>query len=63
MRQIKSKDLGLIFLATIIFVLVLSYTPVNTVKYGLEILFVILLSLFSGYSIAALLKPAEGYKS
>jgi len=63
MRQIRSMDLGLIFLLTAIFVFVVSYTPVDTVKYGLEILIVILLSLFSGYSITALLKPAEGYKS
>ena len=63
MKQIRSKDLGLIFLLTTIFVLVISYTPVNTIKYGLEIIFVILLSLFSGYSITALLKPALNYKS
>ena len=63
MRQIRSKDLGLIFLLTTILVLVISYTTANIVNYGLEIFFVILLSLFSGYSIAALLKPAESYKS
>lgn len=63
MRQIRLIDLGLIFVLTAIFILVVSYTKVNITKYGLEILFVLLLSLFTGYSVTALLKPAESYKS
>ena len=63
MRQIRSKDLGLIFLLTTIFFLVISYKSVDITKYGLEIIFIILLSLFSGYSIVALLKPTGSYKS
>jgi ABC-2 type transport system ATP-binding protein len=63
MRQIRSKDLGLIFLLTTIFFLVISYKSVDITKYGLEIISIILLSLFSGYSIVALLKPAGSYKS
>jgi ABC-2 type transport system ATP-binding protein len=63
MRQIRSKDLGLIFLLTIIFITVTSYTKVDFTKYGLEVIFFILLSLFTGYAISALLKPAENFKS
>ena len=63
MRQIRSNDLGLIFLLTTIFILVISYTHVNIAQNSLEFLFITVLSLFSGYSIASLLKPAEGYKS
>ena len=63
MRQIRSKDLGLIFLLTIIFITVTSYTKVDLTKYGLEIIFFILLSLFTGYAISALLKPAESFNS
>ena len=63
MRQIRSKDLGLIFLLTIIFITVTSYTKVDFTKYGLEVIFFILLSLFTGYAISALLKPGESFKS
>ena len=64
MRQIRSIDLGLIFLLTIIFLVAISnFRKGNFVNYGLEIIFIILLSLFSGYSIVALLKPANNFKS
>ncbi len=63
MRQIRSKDLGLILLLTIIFITITSYTKVDFTKYGLEVIFFILLSLFTGYSISSLLKPAESFKS
>ena len=63
MRQIRSKDLGLIFLLTIIFITVTSYATVNFTKYGLELLFFVLLSFFTGYVIVASLKPDENFKS
>ncbi|MGB7970084.1 MAG: ATP-binding cassette domain-containing protein [Methanobacterium sp.] len=64
MRQIRSIDLGLIFLFTLIFLFAISnFRKGNIFNYGLEISFIILLSLFSGYSLVALLKPADNFKS
>ncbi len=64
MRQIRSIDLGLIFLLTVIILFAITnFRNGNFTNYSLEVIFIILLSLFSGYSLVALLKPADNFKS
>ena len=61
MRSLKSKDLMFIFLVTSIYIIVTSYPNLNFNKSILESIFLIVLFLFSGYSLISLLRPEEDY--
>lgn len=61
MNHLKSKDLGLIFLLTSIFIIIVSFPKLNLNRSLLYIVYIILLFLFSGYSLVALLRPEENY--
>jgi uncharacterized membrane protein len=61
MKMLKSKDLMLIFILTSFYILVISFPNLNYNKSFLDIIFIILLFLFSGYSLLALLRPEENY--
>jgi uncharacterized membrane protein len=61
MKQLLSKDLGLIFLLTAIYIILISFPNLNYGKYFLDIGFLILLFLFTGYSMVSLLRPEENY--
>ncbi len=61
MKRLYSKDLGIIFLLTAVYILLISF-PNFTNKYILDIGFFILFFLFTGYSLIALIRPEEDYK-
>ena len=61
MNSLKSKDLMSIFIMASIYILVISYQNLNFNKSILEDIFLILLFLFSGYSLLSLLRPEESY--
>lgn len=63
MKLIRSKDLWSIFLLTTIFLILITVPGLDFNKYILEVVFFILLFLFSGYSLISLLRPEESYKS
>ena len=60
MSSLKSKDLMFIFIMASIYIIVISYLNLNFNKSILENVFLILLFLFSGYSLISLLRPEEG---
>ena len=62
MKILKSKDLMLIFLLTSFYVIVISYPyNLNFNRSILEFVSLILLFIFSGYSLISLLSPEENY--
>ncbi|WP_048190912.1 DUF1616 domain-containing protein [Methanobacterium sp. SMA-27] len=61
MKHLLSKDLGIIFLLTAIYILIISFPNLNYGKFIIEVGFLILLFLFIGYSIISLLRPEENY--
>ena len=63
MKHLLSKDLGIIFLLTAIYILITSFPNFNYGNFIINIVFLILLFLFTGYSIISLLRPEENYKN
>jgi len=61
MKHLLSKDLGIIFLLTAIYILITSFPNFNYGNFVINIIFLILLFLFTGYSIISLLRPEENY--
>jgi len=62
MRSLKSKDLIIIFLSTVIYIIIITYPHhLNFNRSILEYVSIILLTLFSGYSLISLLRPEENY--
>jgi uncharacterized membrane protein len=61
MRHLFSKDLGIIFLLTAIYILIISFPNFNYGKFVIDLIFLISLFLFTGYSIISLLRPEENY--
>ena len=61
MKRLYSKDLGIIFLLTAVYIILISF-PNFSGKYILDILFFVLFFLFTGYSLIALIRPKEDYK-
>ena len=61
MSSLKSKDLMFIFIMASIYTIIISYLNLNFNKSILENVFLILLFLFSGYSLISLLRPEEVY--
>jgi len=61
MKHLLSKDLGLIFLLTTIYIIIISFPHLIYNKSFLELGFLILLFLFAGYSLISLLRPEENY--
>ena len=62
MSSIKSKDLMFIFIITSIYIMVISYPNLHFNKSIFEDIFLILLFLFSGYSLISVLRPEESYR-
>lgn len=62
MRNLKSKDLMLIFLITSFYTLLHFYPLLNFNKSNLEPIYIVFLFLFSGYPLIALLRPYENYE-
>jgi uncharacterized membrane protein len=63
MRHLFSKDLGIIFLLTAIYILIISFPNFNYGKFVIDLIFLISLFLFTGYSIISLLRPEENYNN
>ncbi len=63
MKRLLSKDLGLIFLLTTTYIILVSFPNLNYGKYFLDLGFLILLLLFTGYSLISLLRPEENYSN
>ena len=61
MKHLLSKDLGLIFLLTLGYIIIISFPNLYFNKSFLELGFLILLFLFAGYSLISLLRPEENY--
>jgi uncharacterized membrane protein len=61
MKHLVSKDLGIIFLLTTIYIIIISFPNFNF-KYQLDLIFFIFSFLFTGYSIISLLRPEEDYR-
>jgi uncharacterized membrane protein len=61
MKRLLSKDLGLIFLLTTTYIILVSFPNLNYGKYFLDLGFLVLLFLFTGYSMISLLRPEENY--
>jgi len=61
MKHLLSKDLGIIFLLTTIYVIVVSF-PNFHYQYPLDLIFFLLSFLFTGYSLIALIRPEESYR-
>ena len=63
MKRLLSKDLGLIFLLTTTYIILVSFPNLNYGKYFLDLGFLVLLFLFTGYSLISLLRPEENYSN
>lgn len=61
MKRLYSKDLGIIFLLTAVYIILISF-PNFSGKYILDMAFFALFFLFIGYSLIALIRPEEDYK-
>lgn len=61
MKHLLSKDLGIIFLLTTIYVIVVSF-PNFHYQYPLDLIFFLISFLFTGYSLVALIRPEESYR-
>lgn len=61
MKRLYSKDLGIIFLLTAVYIILISF-PNFSGKYILDMVFFALFFLFIGYSLIALIRPEEDYK-
>jgi homopolymeric O-antigen transport system ATP-binding protein len=61
MNRLKSKDLMFIFIMASIYIMIISYQNLNFNKSILEDIFLILLFIFSGYSLLSLIRPEENY--
>ncbi|UTB33036.1 MAG: DUF1616 domain-containing protein [Methanobacterium sp. ERen5] len=61
MKRLYSKDLGIIFLLTAVYIILISF-PNFGGKYILDMVFFALFFLFTGYSLIALIRPEEDYK-
>jgi uncharacterized membrane protein len=61
MKHLLSKDLGIIFLLTTIYVIVVSF-PNFHYQYPLDLIFFLISFLFTGYSLIALIRPEESYR-
>jgi len=61
MKHLLSKDLKLIFLLSLIYIILISFPNLNFNKSFLELGFLVLSFLFAGYSLISLLRPEENY--
>jgi len=61
MKRLYSKDLGIIFLLTAVYIILTSFPNFNF-KDIFDIIFFVLFFLFTGYSLIALIRPEEEYK-
>jgi len=62
MQNLKSKDLGLIFLITSIYIVIITYPyHVSFNRSVLEFVSIIFLFIFSGYSLLSFLRPEKNY--
>lgn len=61
MKRLYSKDLGIIFLLTAVYIILISF-PNFSGKYIMDLVFFVLFFLFTGYSLIALIRPEEDYK-
>lgn len=61
MKRLYSKDLGIIFLLTAVYIILTSFPNFNE-KYLMDLVFFVLFFLFTGYSLIALIRPKEDYK-
>jgi hypothetical protein len=61
MKRLYSKDLGIIFLLTAVYIILTSFPNFNE-KYLMDTVFFVLFFLFTGYSLIALIRPKEDYK-
>ena len=61
MKHLLSKDLGIIFLLTTVYVIVVSF-PNFHYQYPLDLIFFLISFLFTGYSLVALIRPEESHR-
>ena len=63
MQHLLSKDLGIIFLLSAIYIFNMSFSNLYNGRFIIDIGFLILFLLFTGYSIISLLRPEENYSN
>lgn len=61
MKQLSTKDLGLIFLVALVYIITVTVFPhIKVSKFLLNTTFLILIFLLSGYTLTAMIYPEEG---
>lgn len=63
MKQLSTKDLGLIFFVALVYIIMATVLPhIKVSKFLLNTIFLILIFLLSGYTLTAIVYPDEGCK-
>ena len=63
MKQLSTKDLGLIFFVALVYIITVTVFPhIKVSKFLLNTIFLILIFLLSGYTLTAIVYPDEGCK-